>query len=286
MIPIGLMGSPQTETAHLHEEQITDTQGRVLEHRKFSQEGRLSEEVITRYDGKGRPLSETARFDDGETEEQRTFDYDDAARTQVETVWYSGEPGERIVAYLDEHGHSMREEMYDPDGELELTITYAYHKPGLIAAEDHIDAGGEPFKRTRIAYDELDRPAKVAVESDDMEDPSRVEVYTYSQLEEIMERFDEDGRPALKQIRTLNAKGLTEKLVIEDDGEVQHTQTLTYDAEDRPERIEWINAEGQMLRNQTFTYDGKGRVAEETFFEYNPYSGRASHFVLKHEYSE
>lgn len=285
MIPIGLMGKPQPEEAHLHEVVVTDAEGRVLEHRKYGPDGRVSEEIITRYDAQGRPVSEVSSFDDGETEEKRTYEYDDAGRMQVETVWYSGEPGERIVTNLDEHGHSLREEMYDPDGEIEFTITYTYHKPGLVSAEDHLDTDGEPIKRIRTAYDELDRPVKVAIDSDDDEDPTRAEVYTYGQLEETMERFDADGRQVMKQIRILNAKGLTEKMLIEDDGVVQHTQSFTYTDDGNPERVEWTNAEGQMVRNQTISYNKDGRVLEETLFEYNPYSGRANHYVLKHEYS-
>lgn len=256
--------------AFLSAQETYDRQGNLLEEVKYLEDGSVDERATFNYDEQGRLTEERVYHALSENEDLRKINYED--RKVKDVVYYGEDPGEETITLNDEHGHPLEVRRTDPDGELEEITRFTYHKPGVVQEELNLDAGEEPLKRIRSTFNEEDQLIGQEIWSVDPNEINQTIVIKKEPGKEISEAMDDQGELLYTRIQEFDEKGNLTKFIHRDASGSETIRETTFDDQDRPISLEWRNGQGMLLKSQTYEYNEDGQVAEETYFETDPYS--------------
>jgi hypothetical protein len=262
-----------------------DEQGNIIKGTKFLEDGSIDEQASFVYDEKGRLTEEIQYFALTENEDKRKIEYFDTENKVTETYYYGDDPGERVIIVNDDEGNPLQIERYDLDGQLESRKKYSYYKPGLVAEEEDFDGIADATRTVRNFYDDKDILIRQEITSTHPDEISQVIHIEKNGLEETSKAFDMDSKPLYLRIRQFDADGNLLKFTHQDHGADEFTEmTIEYDDKKRPVSEDWKANSGQLLKKQTFQYNDEGFIAEELYFEPNPYIMENNHSLRRFEY--
>jgi hypothetical protein len=262
-----------------------DEQGNIIKGTKCLEDGSIDEQATFVYDEKGRLIEEIQYFALTENEDKRKIEYFDSENKVVETYYYGDEAGERMIMINDEDGNPLLIERYDLEGQLESRKKYTYLKPGLVSVEEDFDGIADATRTVKNFYDDKDVLIRQEIESDHEDEINQVIQIEKTGLKEISKAFGEDERLLYTRIRQFDADGNLLSFKHQDEGADEFTMMhIEYDDKNRPVSEEWKTNAGQLLKKQTFQYNNEGFIAEELYFEPNPYIVENSHSLRRFEY--
>lgn len=247
----------------LVEESVYDSQGNLLEFRKWEDGGCEINRYC--YDDNGRVVSHEMEMDQEEAYEKWAYVRDDKGRVVKETKFYGDDEGERVEYVFERFETPVSITRYDSDGALEFEERLEYDANGDLISHVKTDAMRQIIERSEISYASKGLPTSKSVfeSGNDLVSSTEITYDEQGRIIRVMERngsgslisdlqtqYDERGNVVMRKIRDFNPRLLR----------------FEYDDSDRVVTEEILDENGNLIMRNTMEYDLDGMLSSETEF--------------------
>lgn len=245
---------------YLHQFNLYDEKGKLLEEATFAPDGRLEEKVVRSYDPGGFLSEEVYYSGEEEPAERKTFVWDHQGKLKKEFKHYQDGSKDTIHIFHDEAGHPVKKQITDEDGLVESTILYTYEGDRLVE-EKELDENEDIVSLQTWSFDRHGHPLEHTEWDAQNERMIRmVEEYDGIGRRRKISRYIND-RLVDRQSFELDEKG---RLIrIHDENErFRSTHSLTYDKDDNLILQEEVDPQGEVITRIERQFDQENRLLE------------------------